>query len=204
MNLLPHTTPVTLQVRDVETGEPGRARVYWEGLPACGPQGPMRIQDDKVVDLGLGEHVVGLGRSGKDPFTFTVTPDRTTVVIPASSTLGVGRRAAKELDYVVYFDSNVDRLDAGAQTTVEQVFTWLNANPEARLRIEGHADERASESYNEVLSSRRAETVEQALITRGIVQERLVVEALGEEQPAVTGFSADALAKNRRVVFVEL
>lgn len=204
MNLLPHTREITVQVRDPETGDPGRARVYWEGIAACGPQGPMRLQDEKVLSLGIGDHVVGLGRAGKEPFTFTVGPDTTTVVIPASSTVGMGRRTSKELEQVVYFDSNRSSLDAQGKAVVAEVVAWLTANPEARLRIEGHTDERAPETYNDALSAKRAQSVLLALIDSGIEPERLIVEALGEDEPAVTGFSEDVMAKNRRVVFVKL
>jgi len=71
------------------------------------------------------------------------------------------------------------------------------------LRVQGHADSRGSEPYNEELSLRRAAAVKSYLASAGIPEEMIDVEGYGETRPAVPGASTEPEhQQNRRVEFV--
>ncbi len=72
---------------------------------------------------------------------------------------------------------------------------------DVRVQIEGHTDERGSDASNKKLSQRRAESVVEALVTRGIARSRLIPIGFGEERPLDPGHNKAAWEANRRVEF---
>lgn len=90
-------------------------------------------------------------------------------------------------------------LDAEAGAALAAQARWLNLNPQARLRLEGHADLVGGEPYNARLGLRRARAVARRLVELGVNPDRLVaVESLGETQPVVAVEAPEP--RNRRVV----
>jgi|GEM_PF-1918702 len=71
-----------------------------------------------------------------------------------------------------------------------------------RLVVEGHTDERGSNTYNDHLSKARADTVRQLLIEGGAPYSRIKSVGYGERHPKVRGHNEKAWAKNRRVELV--
>jgi outer membrane protein OmpA-like peptidoglycan-associated protein len=72
---------------------------------------------------------------------------------------------------------------------------------DVQVQVEGHTDERGSDSKNKKLSQSRAESVVNALVTRGIARSRLIPIGFGEERPLDPAKNAAAYEKNRRVEF---
>jgi hypothetical protein len=60
---------------------------------------------------------------------------------------------------------------------------YLEYDPDAKLRVVAHADIRGNRTYNQELANRRAELVRQVLVSNGIAEGRIEVEAVGDEQP---------------------
>jgi outer membrane protein OmpA-like peptidoglycan-associated protein len=87
---------------------------------------------------------------------------------------------------------------------LDQVGQVMKSNPDLRIRVEGHTDERAASDYNLRLSAMRAEAVREALIQRGIDESRLESIGYGESRPLATNKSLRGRAVNRRVEFVIL
>ena len=77
----------------------------------------------------------------------------------------------------------------------------LDENPNAKIIIEGHASSDGSTRYNDVLSLRRAESVQAKLIELGADPSRIEVKSFGESMPIDGDDSRQARAKNRRVEF---
>lgn len=75
-------------------------------------------------------------------------------------------------------------------------------NPDAKLLIEGHCDERGTNEYNLALGERRAKTVIEFYTTYGVDASRLSMISYGEERPFDTGHNEEAWAKNRRAHMV--
>lgn len=102
----------------------------------------------------------------------------------------------------IFFDTNEhetpdDYGNPHPQVTLDAVAALLAAYPSARVNLEGWADKRATEAYNQALSSRRAESVKRALVSRGVAASRIDTAGKGETDR----FSTSALAENRRVEF---
>jgi peptidoglycan-associated lipoprotein len=97
-----------------------------------------------------------------------------------------------------YFDFDQYTLKAEAQAPLAAHAAFLAANPSAKIRIEGHCDERGTTEYNMALGERRAKAVERFLTINGVSAGQLEVVSYGEERPVDAGHDESAWAKNRR------
>lgn len=104
---------------------------------------------------------------------------------------------------VLYFDFDSSELKADGAALAEAWAHYLAANPNARVRLEGHTDERGTREYNVGLGERRANTVLQALTSRGVAERQLGVSSFGEERPVAVGHDEAAWGQNRRVEIVQ-
>jgi peptidoglycan-associated lipoprotein len=102
----------------------------------------------------------------------------------------------------VYFDFDTSTLDDNAQELLKQKAEWLRDNPDAKIVIEGHCDERGTNAYNLALGERRADSVKMFLENLGIAGTRMTTISYGEEKPIDPGHNEEAWAKNRRAAFV--
>ena len=99
---------------------------------------------------------------------------------------------------VIYFDFDQDLLRPEFQATISCHAKYLRDRPEARMSLEGNADERGTREYNLGLGERRGNAVMAAI---GATNQVSVV-SYGEERPTCTASSEDCWAKNRRVEIV--
>jgi len=74
---------------------------------------------------------------------------------------------------------------------------WLQRYPQVTVRIEGNADERGTREYNLALAARRAESVRNYLVDRGIPAGRIDTISYGKERPIAEGSNEAAWARNR-------
>jgi OOP family OmpA-OmpF porin len=102
----------------------------------------------------------------------------------------------KKLEFAV----NGSAIDAAHSASLQEDADVLAANPEVRVRIDGHTDSDGSAAYNQRLSEERAKTVRDYLVNeRGIEASRIEVKGFGESQPIAPNDSAANKARNRRV-----
>lgn len=101
----------------------------------------------------------------------------------------------------VYFDYDKSAIRDDQKATLEAKLPIFQANPDMRIRVAGHTDNRGSDEYNMVLGQKRAAEVKRYLVARGIAEGRIDVVSFGEERPAVAQDNEDAWAKNRRDEF---
>jgi outer membrane protein OmpA-like peptidoglycan-associated protein len=78
----------------------------------------------------------------------------------------------------------------------------LNKNPDVKLEVQGHTDNRGSASYNKDLSNRRSASVRKYLAGKGIASDRLTSAGYGFDRPIVDNSTEQNRALNRRVQFV--
>lgn len=97
----------------------------------------------------------------------------------------------------VYFDTDQSSLRADAQGVLAAQASWLNRYPGVKIRIEGSADERGTREYNFALGARRAESVSEFLISKGVAPARISTISYGKENPLNPGSDEDAWAQNR-------
>jgi peptidoglycan-associated lipoprotein len=81
---------------------------------------------------------------------------------------------------------------------VEAHAKYLRENPNARMLIQGNADERGSREYNVALGQRRSESVKKMLVLLGARDAQVESVSLGEEKPACGEHNEACWAKNRR------
>ena len=106
-----------------------------------------------------------------------------------------------ELAMVIYFDFDSSEVRAQDQDLVSRHAMQLGNNPGARVRLEGHADERGSREYNIGLGERRSQAVRQMLMIQGVSVDQISTVSFGEERPIAFGSSESDYAQNRRVEF---
>jgi peptidoglycan-associated lipoprotein len=110
--------------------------------------------------------------------------------------------AAREiLEERIHFDYDRSAIRADAEQRLMRKVAVLRANPNVRLRIEGHADERGSIEYNVALGQRRAEAARAFLVNYGVSADRLETVSWGEDRPLVRASNEEAWAQNRRNEF---
>jgi outer membrane protein OmpA-like peptidoglycan-associated protein len=102
----------------------------------------------------------------------------------------------------VLFDTAEADLKPGADKTIMRLASFLNEHPDRNLLIEGHTDSRGTESFNQDLSQRRANSVRDALVAAGVQSDRLKALGLGEDYPVATNETASGRQENRRVEVV--
>jgi outer membrane protein OmpA-like peptidoglycan-associated protein len=108
--------------------------------------------------------------------------------------------AAPTSDYQVYFDLNSWDLKAEQLTTLQQAIATARAGGQSRITIVGHTDTSGSAAYNQRLSVKRANVVEEALVDMGARREAIAVSGVGESDLAVQTGDGVKEPKNRRAV----
>lgn len=128
-------------------------------------------------------------------------PAPATTPTPGPSAGDVEARAAAEMPNVktIYFAFDSSEINSDGMRLVEGWAAYLAANSSARVRLEGHCDERGTREYNVGLGERRANAVMQALTSRGVSSRQISVTSYGEERPVATGHDEAAWQQNRRV-----
>lgn len=98
----------------------------------------------------------------------------------------------------VQFDFNMHDLRPDAREVLDNFAKCLAANPDWRLTIEGHADDRGTTDFNLQLGDNRAGSIREYLVRLGVDKARLSVISYGEEKPIVAGGTEEGWAQNRR------
>jgi len=98
----------------------------------------------------------------------------------------------------VFFE--FDRFDVkeSDRPLIEAHARYLRENPNAKMLIQGNADDRGSREYNVGLGQRRSDSVKKMLLLLGAKEAQIESVSLGEEKPACSDQNEDCWAKNRR------
>jgi outer membrane protein OmpA-like peptidoglycan-associated protein len=102
----------------------------------------------------------------------------------------------------VLFQSAKSTLLSSVQVKLDQVANALLAVRARNLIVEGHTDSQGSESYNQGLSQRRADSVRDYLVQRGYPADRIQARGKGKGSPIADNASPEGRANNRRVEIV--
>lgn len=101
-----------------------------------------------------------------------------------------------------YFDFDDAALRADAKTALENNARYMERNSRASVVVEGHCDERGSVEYNLALGERRANSVRDYLVSRGISAERFTTVSYGEERPKYDNAREETRRLNRRAALL--
>ena len=148
-------------------------------LAACSNAG--RFDDTNDVNLNGGNAGIapGSAQDPKSPLYFQQT---------------VGDR--------VLFEVDQSTLTPTGQNILNGQAGWLMSNSDYNALIEGHADEQGTRQYNLALGARRANAVQEYLVSRGVAANRIKVVSYGKERPIEICSEESCYAKNRRAVTV--
>jgi peptidoglycan-associated lipoprotein len=102
----------------------------------------------------------------------------------------------------VFFDTDSSDLSVQARATLDKQAEWLGHYDRYAFTIEGHADERGTREYNIALGARRAQTVRDYLISRGVSAQRMRTISYGKERPVAVCDDISCWSQNRRAVTV--
>lgn len=109
--------------------------------------------------------------------------------------------ASVQSDRILFGTDKYD-VDAEDQGILQSQAQWLQSNPNVRVTLEGHADERGTRDYNLALGEKRANSAKNYLASLGIAPSRITTISYGKERPAALGSDESAWAQNRRAVTV--
>jgi outer membrane protein OmpA-like peptidoglycan-associated protein len=103
----------------------------------------------------------------------------------------------------ILFASNHAELLPTAQVKLNEVALALTREDvESKITVEGHTDSQGEPGYNQDLSQRRAQSVRDYLVSRGIAADRVTAQGFGLTRPIADNTSAEGRANNRRVEIV--
>lgn len=104
----------------------------------------------------------------------------------------------------VYFEFDRSAVRKAERAKIVAVGEYLKSNPQTKMLVEGHCDERGTDGYNLALGERRALSVREELLNLGVASDRMQTVTYGESRPADPGHDEAAWAKNRRAEFILL
>lgn len=134
-------------------------------------------------------------------YVFGKTPGSNNSIPNVMAPSMAGGTGPEHVAHIVYFD--YDKYDVRNQdrTILQSHARWLKQNPQRRLVLRGHTDDRGGTEYNVALGQKRAQSVRDALEILGVPASRIDAVSYGKERLADTGHSEQAHQRNRRVEF---
>jgi len=102
----------------------------------------------------------------------------------------------------IFFEFDQSTVPSDSTGNIQAAAKYLVAHSNARVRVEGNADDRGSREYNIALGMRRANAVAAVLKEEGVAARQIEVLSYGAEKPAAVGDQDTSYACNRRVDIV--
>ncbi len=107
-------------------------------------------------------------------------------------------REFEKVGTTVLFDFDSSQLSDYARRVLDRQAAFMKAQPEARIILGGHADERGTREYNLALGERRAAAARDYLVAQGVNAARIRIISYGKERPVAVGSNEAAWRLNRR------
>lgn len=162
------------------------------------PQEQIASKEQKPSDTKAQNNQIELGETKQSPKIEEVTP---AMIAKAQTTATDAYKETGVLSKMIHFDFDKYDIKKDAAEVLKEIADYLKANPEIRILIEGHCDERGTREYNLQLGMRRAEAAKKYLIDLGIDEKRIETISYGEDRPLINESNESAWAKNRRCEF---
>jgi peptidoglycan-associated lipoprotein len=173
--------------------------------PAPAPARPM-INQDSINQARRQDSIAhaeaAAARARQDSIDAAARARQDSIAAANRAAAEAAAKARAALETTIYFDLNKSALRDDAKATLDSKLAILQANPNVRIRIEGNADERGSDEYNQALGMRRAEEARRYLVSKGIDASRMDIVSNGEEKPVCTQHDESCWSQNRRDDFV--
>jgi outer membrane protein OmpA-like peptidoglycan-associated protein len=142
-------------------------------------------------------------QEGPVPVTITVNDGRGGTASDSVTIQVLRPRPVVELTFEdVYFDFDRSSLRPEALRLLDDAVAKLQANPDKNIVIEGHTCSIGTAEYNLALGSRRATSVRDYLLSRGIAASRMETRSYGEERPKFDNTREETRRLNRRAALI--
>ncbi len=212
---LPHGSGSFEETEEIATANPdhspGNLSSDGEsGIPAVSfnpePQALPRAQEESSPEMATTEEpmqVVKAMPTEEEPIR-TEEPMQIAKVVPTEPTqINITEKALDEALNDVFFDYDRFAIREDAQTLLRTNADLLTSKfADKKILIEGHCDERGTQSYNMVLGKRRAEAVKSFLGDLGIPEEQIDIVSYGKARPFCAEQTQECWQQNRRGHFV--
>lgn len=127
-----------------------------------------------------------------------VTENNTTVEHPLDS-VPMANKPLLKLAFEILFSPGADRLNDMDLQRIHNLSHYLRKQPDLVVVLDGHADPRGTDEYNNVLSQERAKTIMAAFLDMGIERERIACHGHGASLSSSDKGDLDGYSKERRV-----
>ena len=168
-----------------------------------------------VAALAVAAALSGCATTPEEQTAAAATPPGTRTAPGTSATIGTGpgaravapvkmtdsKDSRPDLKRSVYYEFDKYDVKPEYRALLQSHAAWLKANPQARITIEGNADEQGSREYNVALGQRRAESVVKMMVLLGAKPEQIEAVSWGEEKPRASGHDEKSWSENRRSDF---
>jgi len=101
----------------------------------------------------------------------------------------------------VYFSYNSSEITQEMRNIIDKHMYFLKKHTDIKVILEGHTDERGSNTYNVVLGEKRAQSIKDVLLQAGVPDTQVEIISYGELRPLSAGGNEESWAKDRRAVF---
>ncbi|MHA1569216.1 MAG: OmpA family protein, partial [Alphaproteobacteria bacterium] len=189
-------TRLTIITLDYQSGQrlPGTI-VFWPGQPT-----------EQTVDNAGGEYST-LIQPGTVTFTAVAENHEsvlTTVEVAKAKVNIVTVRLRKKIQTKgrIFFEFDSAQLRPESFEVLDDVARQVVEQNVKRMVIEGHCSSEGTDEYNMALSRRRADSVRDYLVARGVESDILIIRAYGEMRPIATNETEEGRERNRRVEFI--
>src|SRR6476660_3386813 len=122
-----------------------------------------------------------------------------TASVPGATVTRVGEGLVVTFDSGILFDFNSDVLKPAARTNLDNLAANLASFGDSKLMLVGHTDSVGTAQYNQTLSEKRAQSVANYLVMKGVPSTRVVSAGRGESEPVQTNDTDAGRSANRRV-----
>ena len=102
----------------------------------------------------------------------------------------------------VFFAFDKSAIRRGDHKILDASVTWLKANPNQLVLIEGYCDVRGTSEYNLALGERRARAAMSYLVSHGVAADRIKVVSFGKDREVCAETTEACRAKNRHAHFL--
>lgn len=116
-----------------------------------------------------------------------------------------GVMAPEDAKYLVFFDFNASKVDAGGSSVIDSIAAEIKKQSIRSVNVVGYTDTSGSKKYNKRLSAKRANSVRDALVARGVDANLLIIDSMGEDNLMVPTADEVREPANRRaeITFVK-
>ena len=171
------------------------------GATAGAAAGAILAKDNKAVAIILGAAIGGLG-GGLIGHYMDEQAAKIQADLDGAKVERVGEGILVTFDSGILFDVDSYALKAATRDNLTKLSETLDKYDETEVRVLGHTDNTGTEKYNAALSKKRASSVHDYLISKGVESSRLSDIGYGELDPIASNESVAGRELNRRVEIV--